>query len=68
MIEPREGQRIAFKLPDGSKLYYDVDADGKVYWLKPRGNKLERRRVLDAELAATIQQAVLSLKEKPDDS
>lgn len=45
-------------MSDGSKLFYDIDADGRVYWLQPTfKGKLMRRRVVDTTLAETIRNA-----------
>ena len=72
MIGPEDhkpGHRIGIALKDGHKLYYDIDADGRVYWLKPRkNNRLERRRVLDAQLAERIREmAAEHAKEQADE-
>ena len=40
------------------RLYYDVDADQRVYWLQVHANgKVQRRRVHDEQLIATIRKA-----------
>lgn len=48
------GQRIALRLEGGKMLFYDIDSDGCVYWLQPAGQRFQRRRVLDPELAEYI--------------
>ena len=52
-------RRIAFRMVDDKILYYDIDANEAVYWLRPVGSKghLERRRVRDAKLAELVRNA-----------
>lgn len=66
-IQPRKhiaGQRIKVSHADGA-LFYDIDADGRIYWLRPVKRvesdtwiqvKPERRRVRDPKLIAMIQE------------
>ena len=50
-----EGKRIRIEAKDGKYLYYDIDADNRVYWLRVRkNNKLQRYRVSDSKLAEEI--------------
>ena len=55
MHEHIEGKRIRLEAKDGKYLYYDIDADDRVYWLRVRkNNKLQRYRVSDSKLAEEI--------------
>lgn len=48
--------RIGVRFASGDVKYYDIDPDGRVYWLQPRSatGLLQRWRVRDEELAAFI--------------
>lgn len=51
----RDGRRIGFSFDGGQRRFYDIDADGRVYWLRPAGNnKLTRYRVRDAAFAEWV--------------
>lgn len=62
----RDGRRIGFSFEDGSKRFYDIDADDKVYWLRPAGstNKITRYRVQDAKLANWIREQAKNAETK----
>lgn len=52
-----DGQRLGIKLPSGETVYYDIDADGRVYWLKlvgPGKQRIQRIRVRDEKYAEWV--------------
>lgn len=53
-----EGRRIGLHFKDANVTrYYDIDPDGRVYWLRLGGagnNKVTRYRVFEPELASRI--------------
>lgn len=63
-----EGRRLGIKTQQGIVLYYDLDADGRVYWLRQRPGSPhhQRYRVQDPELIQTIKQLANNHKEKQD--
>ena len=51
----RDHRRVAVKSKDGYILYYDIDPDDKVYWLRIRKQgAMQRYRIKDTTLAAEI--------------
>jgi len=52
----QDHKRIAIKSTDGFVLYYDIDPDDKVYWLRVRkqGKAVQRYRVKDTTLIEEI--------------
>ena len=63
-----EGRRVGIKFPNGNVLYYDIDADGAVYWLRPRKGKIQRYRVREAKLAEWVREQAANeqAKTQPD--
>ena len=60
------GQRIGVRFESGIQRYYDIDPDGRVYWLRPAANnKLTRYRVYDPPLIDQIKS--LAKQAKPAD-
>ena len=58
-------KRLQLTAKDGKKLFYDIDPDNTVYWLRPRSdNKLQRYRVLDHELAEELRRIVARTEEE----
>ncbi len=52
-----QGKRLQLTNSEGKKVYYDIDPDDFVYWLRlRRDNKIQRYRVHDHELAEEIRQ------------
>lgn len=48
-------RRVIVKSVDDMVLYYDVEPDNTVYWIRPRGGKkIQRYRIWDEELANEI--------------
>jgi hypothetical protein len=76
LLREQRSQRVGIRMRDDLVLYYDIDADGSVYWLLPRPRgKLERRRVHDATFADFVRRkakqagsspTVTSTSEEPD--
>lgn len=55
LLREQASRRIGIRVDEDKVLYYDIDADGSVYWLLPRrGNRLERRKVRDTAFADFI--------------
>ena len=51
------GQRIGVRFESGIQRYYDIDPDGRVYWLRPAANnKLTRYRVYEPELCRIVKE------------
>lgn len=65
MTEGHQPHRIGLRMAaDDKVLYYDIDADGRVYWLKPALNgKMQRYRVRDPLLVERI--ITMASKSKP---
>lgn len=63
-----QGRRIGLHFKEaGETRYYDIDSDGRVYWLRPRpNNRLQRYRVRDARLVGWILKAADSAGEPPE--
>jgi hypothetical protein len=53
-----EGRRIGLRFENGNVLYYDIDPDGRVYWLKVHvhNGKLTRYRVREEKFAEWVRQ------------
>ena len=63
------GKRLMLTSSEGQKLYYDIDPDNVVYWLRLRGdNKIQRYRVLDHDLAEKIRQTAIQSEMKSNES
>ena len=65
-----EGRRLGIRFENGRILYYDIDSDGKVYWLRPRAgdSKMQRYKLTDGKLVGWVKElARKQAKEAGDD-
>ena len=66
MFNRVEGKRIKLDTVDGKSLFYDIDGDGKIYWLRLHKISIkgkldvhvQRYRVRDPKLLEQIEEIV----------
>jgi len=64
MPAPLRSQRLGIQMQDRI-LYYEIDPDGSVYWLRVRADKTQRYRVSEPEMAEFIKEQGRQLTKEP---
>lgn len=63
-----EGRRLGIRFKSGLLAYYDIDPDGKVYWLRVRNNdKVQRIKVKEERFAGWIREQAGKMPKEPAD-
>lgn len=65
-----ESKRFGVRFPNGETLYYEIDPDGKVYWLRQQGaqGKMVRWKVKYQPFVEWIKEQYSKLKEQATDA